>query len=216
MVTIRPYQPRDADDLYDICLRTGAAGSDATEQFDDPRLLGAVYVGPYLAFAPELAFVLDDGGRACGYVLAARDTAAFERTCERDWWPALRARHPVAREPPQSRTGSADADLVALLHAPHVADPTLLRAYPSHLHIDLLPHCQHSGFGRRLIERELSTLAAAGSPGVHLVVSASNDRAIGFYRRLGFVEPARHAGGAAAETTAGGRTFGLRLAAPTQ
>lgn len=198
-MTIRPYQPGDADALYDVCLRTGADGDDARGRFRDPRLLGSVYVGPYLALEPGLAFVLDDGGGAEGYVLGARDTCAFECACARRWWPALRARYPVGTFP----AGSADAELVALLHDPPLADPAVAGAYPSHLHIDLLPRWQGAGWGRRLIDTLLTALAAAGSPGVHLGVSASNDRARGFYRRMGFVELA---------TSGRGVTMGRRLA----
>ena len=182
-MTIRAYQPADADALYDICVRTGAHGTDARPAFLDPRLLGAVYVGPYLALEPGFAFVLDDAGHA-GYVLAARDTRGFERACEEHWWPALRAQYPAGTFP----AGSADAGIVAMLHDPPVADPDVVRCYPSHLHIDLLPRAQGAGWGRRLIARALAELAAAGSPGVHLGVSAANARAIGFYRHLGFVE----------------------------
>ena len=182
-MTIRAYQRADADALYDICVRTGADGADARPAFRDPRLLGSVYVGPYLALEPHLAFVLDDAGPG-GYVLAARDTVAFGRACEEHWWPALRAQYPVSAFP----AGSADAGIVAMLHDPPVADPDVLRSYPSHLHIDLLPRIQGAGWGRRLIARALLALAAAGSPGVHLGVSATNDRARGFYHHMGFVE----------------------------
>lgn len=184
VMTIRPYRPADADALYDVCLRTGDDGEDARERFSDPRLLGAVYVGPYLALEPDLAFVLDDGGGAEGYVLGSLDTAVFERECAERWWPGLREQYPVGR----FAAGSADAGLVALVHDPPVTDRTVLRAYPSHLHIDLLPRWQGAGWGRRLIETLLSALTAAGSPGVHLGVSASNERAISFYRRMGFVD----------------------------
>lgn len=183
-MTVRRYQPADENALYDICLRTGANGADARPLFADPRLLGSVYVGPYLALEPDLAFVLEDDAGPGGYVLAARDTAAFERACEAHWWPALRAQYPRRTFP----AGSADERIVALLHDPPVADPDVVRCYPSHLHIDLLPRAQGAGWGRRLIARALAELAAAGSPGVHLGVSAANARAIGFYRHLGFVE----------------------------
>lgn len=182
-LTIRPYRPEDAVVLDDICLRTGHDGADATSRFADPRLLDAVYVGPYLRFEPQLAFVLDDGGTAQGYVLGCRDTSAFERWCEREWWPPLRERYP----PGCAEPGSADSGVVALLHEPPAADPAVLADYPSHLHIDLLPSCQGAGHGRRLIDTLLSALAAAGSPGVHLGVSATNAAAIGFYARLGFL-----------------------------
>ena len=42
-----------------------------------------------------------------------------------------------------------------------------------------------------MIERNLQTLRARGSPGAHLGVSPLNTRAIGFYQRLGFRELTR-------------------------
>jgi len=201
-MAIRPYAPLDVNRLYDVCLRTGADGEDARGLYRDPRLLGSVYVGPYLALEPGLAFVLDDdAGHACGYVLGARDTVAFARACELDWWPALRAQYPVGA----FADGSADAEVVALIHTPNVADPAVLAAYPSHLHIDLLPRCQGTGGGRALMTRLLAALAEVGSPGVHLVVSSTNERAIGFYRRMGFADLA---------ASGGGLTMGRRLEPP--
>ena len=58
---IRPATSADGPALYDVCLRTGADGEDATGTYTDTRILGHIYVGPYLALEPDLAFVLDDG-----------------------------------------------------------------------------------------------------------------------------------------------------------
>jgi hypothetical protein len=183
---LRPYEPRDRTALYDVCLRTGDAGEDATASFVVPELLGEVYVGPYLALEPGLALVLDDatGAGVGGYTLGALDTRAFEDRCEREWWPRLRARHPLGSAPP----GSADADVVRLIHRPPRAPDVVVAGHPSHLHIDLLPQWQGGGWGRRLIEALLGRLAAAGSPGVHLGVGVGNTRAVGFYRHLGFTQ----------------------------
>ena len=57
---------------------------------------------------------------------------------------------------------------------------------PSEFHIDLLPRCQGRGAGRALIERVLTSLRDAGSPGVHCGVDPRNERAIGFYAHVGF------------------------------
>jgi len=40
---IRPVSQADLDALYEICLRTGDAGEDATHLYSDPRLLGEIY-----------------------------------------------------------------------------------------------------------------------------------------------------------------------------
>jgi ribosomal protein S18 acetylase RimI-like enzyme len=179
---VRAYEAGDLERLYEICLRTGDAGTDATEVLADPRLLGEIYAAPYALLEPEHAFVLDDGaGQAVGYVLAALDTRRFEARCEAEWWPALRRRYPVG-------AGDAPLDelLVGMLHHPPLAEDDVLAGHPSHLHIDLLPEAQGSGWGRALMEAVHGALRADGSTGVHLGVSTRNHRAIGFYTHLGY------------------------------
>jgi ribosomal protein S18 acetylase RimI-like enzyme len=181
---IRLSRPTDLDDLYAICLRTGAAGEDATDLMADDRLLGDLFVAPYAVLEPERAFVLDDGsGRPQGYVVGVLDSAAFEARCERAWWPAVRARHP-------GPTGGPGLDdlFIAYLHGKIAADEAVAAQFPSHLHIDVLPPFQGGGWGRRLMTTLLDALRDAGSPGVHLGVSVANERATAFYRHLGFRE----------------------------
>jgi ribosomal protein S18 acetylase RimI-like enzyme len=190
---IRGFRSGDAPALYRICLLTGDSGRDATGRYADPRLLGHVYVGPYLALSPELALVLDRGdGTPVGYALAARDTAGFAARCEARWWPALRRRYPdPAGVPPERR--SPDQRLASQIHHPPPV-PDVAARYPSHLHIDLLPEAQGRGYGRALLDRLLAGLADAGSPGVHLGVDPANTGALGFYRRWGFTELAHSPG----------------------
>lgn len=194
-MSVRAYRAEDRDVLYEICLKTGPGGEEA---FADRRLLGEIFVGPYVDLEPELAFVVDDAAGVAGYVLGTRDTKAFERRCETDRWPALREAYPSGTFP----DGTADARYVRLIHHPHSALEDVVATYPSHLHIDLLPRTQGKGLGRALIERLLEALRAAGSPGVHLGVGAENANAIGFYKHLGF---------RTLRETPGGRTMGLTL-----
>jgi ribosomal protein S18 acetylase RimI-like enzyme len=141
-----------------------------------------VYVGPYLRLAPEHALVGEDADGVAGYVLGVPDTAAFDAACEREWWPELRARHPVDSYPEDT----PDGRMVRLIHSPPATSPDVLERYPAHLHIDLLPRLQGRGDGRRLLTALLEGLALAGAPGVHLGVGIANERAIGFYDRMGF------------------------------
>jgi ribosomal protein S18 acetylase RimI-like enzyme len=183
-VEIRKYQPGEEQVLYDICLLTGDSGVDATGLYRDTALLGEVYVGPYLRFAPEHALVGVDSAGVAGYVLGVPDTVTFEKTCERSWWPPLRTRYPLANFPEDT----PDGRIVRLIHNPPAASPDVVERYPAHLHIDLLPRIQGQGNGRRLLTALLDGLAAAGARGVHLGVSTTNQRAIAFYRRMGFAE----------------------------
>ena len=197
-VHLRSYEPTDLDQLYEICLRTGDSGEDASALVVDRRLFGELYAAPYGILEPQHALVVDDGsGTAIGYALGAIDTRAFEARCETEWWPPLRQRHPIG-----SGGNELDELLIALLHKPPQSDDSAVAAYPSHLHIDLLPEAQGAGWGRRLMRALEELLRGDGSPGVHLGVSGRNQRALGFYRHLGYEELA------AADF---GHTMGLRL-----
>jgi len=181
---IRPYEAEDLDRLYEICLRTGDAGEDATALVVDGRLFGDLWAGAYGVLEPEHAFVVDDGaGTAIGYALGALDTCAFDERREADWWPTLREHHPIG-------SGGNDLEelLISMLHERHHPSDDGLALYPSHLHIDLLPEAQGHGWGRALMEHLQDALRADGSRGIHLGVSARNERALGFYAHLGYEE----------------------------
>jgi ribosomal protein S18 acetylase RimI-like enzyme len=182
---LRPYRTADHDAVYDICVRTGAAGEDATHLLRDPALLGHVYAGPYVELAPDLAFVVEDDDGVAGYILGAADTAEFQDRLEREWWPELRRRYPAYRT---DGYAAFDDLLIALMHSPVRALADLVAAYPSHLHIDLLPRLQGQGWGRRLIDTLVERLRATGSHGLHLGVATANTKAQAFYRAVGFTE----------------------------
>lgn len=170
---IRAYRPADLDALYDICLDTGNGGLGARHLFDDARLLGHAYVGPYVAFEPDLAFVVEDDDGICGYALAAPDSEAFEERCERDWWPDLRVRYPL--------TANANR-VVRHIHHPAKVDPVLVKDYPAHMHANLLPRAKGKGLGGAVVRRLLERL----EKGVHVHVRRHNTHAIGFWEHLGF------------------------------
>jgi ribosomal protein S18 acetylase RimI-like enzyme len=180
MLGIRRATLDDLPGAYRVCLMTGDAGEDASTQFRDPDLLGHVYVGPYIVGEPDLALVAADEDGVAGYCLAARDTRAFAEWAEREWWPPLRARYPTRTD----RT--PDAEIVDLLHDPPVVDAAILDHYPAHLHLDLLERARGRGIARQLVERQLEQLSGLGLQACHLVVAASNARAIGFYEHLGW------------------------------
>jgi ribosomal protein S18 acetylase RimI-like enzyme len=185
---IRGYRPEDLRDLYRICVQTGnGSGGDATALYRDPDLLGHIFAAPYGVLEPALAFVAEDRAGVGGYCLGALDSRAFEQRLEADWWPSLRLRY--AEPDPAGRDRWTPDELAAYtIHHPWLIDEDLVASYPSHLHIDLLPRLQGGGNGRRLMAEQLAALRERGSTGVHWHVNAENQRAIGFYRHLGFGE----------------------------
>jgi hypothetical protein len=104
MTEIRRAALHDLPGVYRVCIQTGDAGSDATEVYRDPDLLGHVFVGPYVVGASELALIVVDDAGVAGYCLAARDTRAFASWAEQEWWPPLRARSRSVRPAPPTPT----------------------------------------------------------------------------------------------------------------
>lgn len=177
--TIRAYRPADLDAIYDICVRTAAAGGDARGRHSSDRLLGDVWAVPYVIREPEHAHVLDDGtGQAVGYVLGTADTPAFVGWLRDEWIPRVGERF-AAGDP-------RDRELAAVFRSPERMLRPEFADYPAHLHIDLLPEWQGRGRGRALMGAFLDGLRAAGVPRVHLGMAAGNEGAYAFYRRLGF------------------------------
>jgi ribosomal protein S18 acetylase RimI-like enzyme len=181
---IRPYRPSDRAAVYDVCVRTAAAGGDARGLYLSDDLVPDLFAGPYVELEPELAFVLEDGGVAVGYVVGCADTAAFVAAFRRRWLPAVAGRYP---HPDQVGAVHGDsAWLVRALHEPERMVVPELADHPAHLHIDLLPPYQGGGHGRALIDTFLAAAARRGAAAVHLGVNPANTAALGFYEHLGF------------------------------
>ena len=186
---IRRCEPRDESAVYEVCLRTGDDGRDATELFDDPKALGHIFVGPYLKLEPGLAFVLEDPQGVCGYALGALDSKKYYEAYRTRWLPAIRRRYPKPTGDPGlwTRTQKVHYEY----YHPEIFLPEPYETYPSHLHIDLLPRAQGRALGREMIHVLLGCLMAKGSPGVHVAMAAANARAERIYKKLGFQELTR-------------------------
>jgi len=179
---LRPFETRDTDACYEICLQTADNGSDATSLHTDPRIVGEVWVAPYLARHPECAVVVEDAEGVGGYIVGAPDTDAYDRWADSDWFVSLRERYPLGSFP----DGSADATCVNLIHNPPRMPAEITRSHPAHLHIDLLPRLQRQGMGRMLMDALFARVRVAGADAIHLGCSPGNTNAIAFYQRLGF------------------------------
>ncbi|ANJ28743.1 GNAT family N-acetyltransferase [Agromyces aureus] len=186
---IRSYRASDRADVARICTLTAAGGGDATGVYSDDLLMPEVFALPYVTYAPDLAFVVDDGaGRAVGYILGVADTAAFVDWWKREWTPGFVSRHPHPGPDTGSSPKFTEQELLDAGRKPERMLIAGLDAYPAHLHIDLLPELQGQGFGRRLIDTLRDALAERGVPGLHLSMDPGNVGARAFYDRLGFVE----------------------------
>ena len=183
MTAIRPYRADDLDALYRICLATGDAGADASALYRDSKLVGHVYAAPYAVLSPGTAFVVEDEEGVGGYIVGPADTRAYEQWTEAKWWPQLRASYP---DPPV--VANADDRMAYLIYHPEITPARVRQAYPAHLHINLLPRLRRRGFGKRLMDTWLASVAAQGAHAAHLGVGVRNAGAIAFYSCYGFRE----------------------------
>src|SRR5262249_17935717 len=161
--------PADLPALYEICLRTGDGGKDASALYGDHKLIGEIFAAPYATLEPGYAFVAEDAEGVGGYILGAPDTRAFEARCEAAWWPAVRTGYAATADAPWWKRTREQGDAY-YIHPPPPAPQAVVDVAPAHLHIDLLPRLQGRGVGKALMDR---WLAAVGGR-AHLGCQAEN------------------------------------------
>ena len=182
--SIRSYKSADTSAVYEICLKTGNSGQDATHLFSDPLVLGHIYVGPYMEFEPQSVFILEDDQGPCGYIMGVLDSQTYYQWMHSEWLPKIRVNYKKPTGNPD--TWDETAKITDLLF--HPVSQRLLPDYPAHLHIDLLSRAQGKGQGKLLMDRFIDYLKYNKIPGLHLELSSNNDRAFNFYRKYGMQE----------------------------
>ncbi len=154
--TIRPYAPADLPALREICLRTAAAGGDATGLYSSDDVMPDLFCEPYLLLEPELASVIETETGMAGYIIGTADTRSFVDRYEQQWMPRLAAKYTHV-DPPVT----PEEKLLHLGFTPRRMLIEEVDEFPAHLHIDLLPEVQGRGVGRTAHRK---AAGAAGRP----------------------------------------------------
>ena len=81
-------------------METANAGRGVRGRYSTDDLVPDTVAGPYLFLEPEHAYVLDNGGRAVGYVIGTASTPDFVAAYQQRWLPRLRARYQPLSGPP--------------------------------------------------------------------------------------------------------------------
>ena len=186
-ITIRKAVMSDLPYLYDLCIKTGYQGKDATELFSDPFTIGNYYVAPYLSYPVGINFVAEYNYKPQGYIVAVPDTDLFNQWMEENWLPPLRSRYLQTFPSYCSNYEKEIIDKINERHFP--VDQTLqpwYPKYPSEFHINLHPNIQRKGIGHILLDNLTIELVQQGVSGVTLGVGLENSAAISFYRKMGF------------------------------
>ncbi|KAH8724413.1 GCN5-related N-acetyltransferase-like protein [Phaeosphaeriaceae sp. PMI808] len=189
---VRRYdQSRDFKGGLHVFLTTIDPGLD----FEPARTVGSyLWYKAYVSTTPETCFVLDDGnGRVVGYCIGTADTTSFAQRWRDVFTPVV---DPVLVPGPDVQSDDPlmeRDDIKSFRRAVHKAEcsmlqawPEVLKEYPAHLHIDILPEYQRKGLGTVLLKSFLEEIKDRGAKGVHLGMVQHNVKGRAFYDRIGF------------------------------
>lgn len=180
---LRVASPNDEAGIAHVCLMTADSGKDASALYSRADLPALIWATPYLQYSPQNCFVVVQNENVVGFIVATPNTRRFEQWQRINWWPKVETKLKDFR-PQTERDHAAPSAIQSMKQpAPEYADQ-----YPAHLHINLLPEVQGTGYGRRLMMSALDKLKVERVSGVHLGVAEQNTNAIGFYNALGFTQ----------------------------
>jgi GNAT superfamily N-acetyltransferase len=185
MLEIRPFRPADLEALYGISLATGHEGGDASNLYDDGRLIGLIYSAPYAVLEPQLALVAEDVEGVAGFAVGTLDTERWHERLEAEWWPKLRWEYADPSAIPSIKW-SADQRRAFAIHHPERHPQQVVAVYPAHLHLNLSPRIQGRGTGTFLFSEWIARASQQGAKGIHVGVNRANTRAVRFWCKQGF------------------------------
>jgi ribosomal protein S18 acetylase RimI-like enzyme len=111
-------------------------------------------------------------------------TSSWEEALERRWWPKLR--HEYVDPSGTSRaTWTADQRRAFMIHHPQRTPSAVVKAYPAHLHINLLARVQRRGVGSSLLKSWFELSANREVAAAHVGVNRGNVGGIRFWEAHG-------------------------------
>ena len=171
------YTLEHKDELRAVCIASASERARTDEIHGRFTLL--MYCDPYLDHGTAF-MLLDDDGVARGYILCAENIAT--------WKPAF--------APYFEQIKTLSPEYEARVQEELDFYESVADRFPAHLHIDIQEEFTGGGNGRKLIEALLATLREHHVLGVVFGVAASNERAVGFYRHMGFEQLSEYDEGA--------------------
>jgi len=167
MPAIRPYQPKDKENVRHVCIQTGPKA--ALQEGPTREFILTAFCDYYAECEPHNSFVIaDDNDEAVGYIFCGEDFKAYRRRYLKEHVPRLKGFSRL-----KGRVAAA-------------LPRWLVKDYPAHLHIDILPGYQRMGLGSQLMDALTALLRAKGIPGVMLGVGSDNEKGLNFYKKYGF------------------------------
>ena len=142
---IRPYRPADKERLRYICKETAWDSYKADE--NKLESVPILYNDYFTEQEPEYVFVLaDETDTVVGYIICSVDYEKFHRLMDTEY------RSRVLKVAPEE-TKLLDSFLEAL---------EKIKDRAEHIHMDMLPQCQHQGWGKKMLDALIEKLKADG------------------------------------------------------
>lgn len=167
-VKIRGLEQSDYDNLKKIYYGAGSASDQMPEMVK--KAMQQVFLDYYVEKEVAHCLVVDDGGRAIGYILCAPSEEKWEAFFE-------------------EHAGQPEFAVTNMIYQGSKEPLVRYREqYPAHLHINILPEYQRLGLGTELVDALKVHLKELGISGLMLCVANDNEKGIDFYRKYGFTE----------------------------
>ncbi|MBU5670551.1 GNAT family N-acetyltransferase [Paenibacillus brevis] len=148
----------------------------------DHELLALRWIRQFLVTEPQNGYVLEhpDTGKVVGYIVCVTDTMVYEHEFEMTYFPQIMDRFNEL----EVQGFEYLEENRRLLSFTGVQDTGIdLASYPAHLHINILPAYQRSGYGGMLLSAYEENLRKRRVQGYHLGTAAGNTQGISFYKK---------------------------------
>lgn len=148
----------------------------------DHELLALRWIRQFLVTESQNCYVLEHPviRKVVGYIVCATDTIAYENEFENTYFPMIKNRFAEL----EAQGFEYLEENRKLLFFSQIQESGIdLTNYPAHLHINILPEYQRSGYGRMLLSAYEENLRKRRVKGYHLGTAAGNTKGLSFYNK---------------------------------
>ncbi len=182
---IRPYQPTDRESVFRIGADTAYFGAPVEAYMEDRNVFLDGFYAYYTDLEPEHAWVASADGEVVGFITGCVDSQAHGQKYMRFILPRLLAKIFQGKY----RFGRRSFEYFwGILTGWVRREFTHVdrKAFPAHLHINVMADWRGHKLGQRLMQAYLDQLRTLGIRGVYLDTTSLNETACRMYEKFGF------------------------------
>lgn len=166
MLEIREYTPDYKESVRRICIATGSEKGRTDPVYADYAC--TLYCDEYADH--EVVYLLMDEDKAVGYILCAEDADVYAENMK----------------PYLDHLRELGEHYIMMGEMENRMYQELKQDYPAHMHIDVMEDYTHGGHGTALFNTLIRRLEQDHVKGLNLCVASANERAVKFYKKMGF------------------------------